>query len=100
MAHLSLNTAVIDRCRSLAESISQSVEGMIHSHTTVAIERTVLRLLGVEGAIAQSGGQTIPEVNIIVEDLRKAGALADGVLPLFVNGMIQKKMTARELASA
>jgi beta-lysine 5,6-aminomutase alpha subunit len=100
MAHLALNTAVIDRCRKLAESISQSVEGMIHSHTTVAIERTVLRLLGVEGAIAQSGGQTIPEVNIIVEDLRKAGALADGVLPLFVNGMIQKKMTARELASA
>jgi beta-lysine 5,6-aminomutase alpha subunit len=100
LAHLALNTAIVDRCRTLAESISKPVESMIHSHTTVAIERTVLRLLGVEDAVQQANGQSFPHVNIIVETLQKAGALENGVLIPFVNGMIQKKMTARELASA
>src|SRR5947209_1070188 len=99
MAHLALDRKVIDRCRALAESISRPVETMIEQHTTVAIERATLRLLGVEGAIEQAG-QWFPQVNVIIEDLRKGSALGQGVLHWFVNGMIQKKMTAPELASA
>lgn len=100
MAHLALNPKLISHCRKLAEDISVPVEKMIQSHTTVAIERAVLRLIGVEGAIEQKGGQSFPEVNLIVEDLRKEKALDRGVLYWFVNGMIQKKMPASELASA
>lgn len=99
MARLSLDQAKIERCRGLAVEISRPVEEMIHAHTTVAIERTVLRLLGVDGAVKEAGGQWFPEVNVIVEDLRREGALDRGVLHWFVNGMIQNKMTARELAA-
>lgn len=102
MAHLSnqsLDPKIIARCREIAERVSQPIEQMIQAHTTVAIERATLRLLGIEGAVQQMGGQSFPEVNIIVEDLRKEGVLDRGALHWFVNGMIQKKMTARELAA-
>jgi beta-lysine 5,6-aminomutase alpha subunit len=99
MAHLRLDTNVVSRCRALAEEISRPVESMIRAHTTVGIERATLRLLGVNGAV-QRGGQSFPEANVIVEDLLKEGALAQGVLHWFVNGMIQKRMPARELGAA
>src|SRR4051794_9632359 len=98
MAHLTLDKRQIDRCRELAGKISAPVEKMIDTHTTVAIERTVLRLLGCDGAVKQAG-QWFPEVNVIVEDLRREKALDRGALHWFVNGMIQKKMPARELAA-
>lgn len=99
MAHLQLDNKIIDRCRELAREISDPVEEMIQAHTTVSIERATLRLIGVEGAI-ERGGQWFPEVNAIVDDLHKEGVLEKGILHWFANGMIQKKMTARELATA
>jgi len=99
MAHLKLDTKTISRCRELAERISRPVEEMISTHTTIAIERATLRLIGVNGAIERAG-QLFPEVNAIIEDLHQAQALDKGVLYWFVNGMIQKKMPARELGHA
>jgi beta-lysine 5,6-aminomutase alpha subunit len=98
MAHLNLDTARIQHCRELARKISAPVESLIETHTTLAIERATLRLLGVEGAVSQAS-QVVPEVNVIVQDLQKAGGLEHGILRWFVNGMIQTKMTARELAA-
>jgi beta-lysine 5,6-aminomutase alpha subunit len=100
MAHLNLDKKLIDHCREMAIRISKPVETLIDTHTTVAIERAVLRLLGVEGAIQQGGGQWFPEVNLIVEDLRRENVLGRGILTWFVNGMIQTKMTASELGKA
>lgn len=105
MAHLKLDTQKIARCRELAEIISKPVEEMIRKHTTIAIERTTLRLIGVNGAIKR-GGQWYPEVNAICDDLHtnipkgEAKPLARGVLHYFVNGMIQTKMPASELGRA
>lgn len=100
MAHVELDVGKIERCRNLAKSIATPVEGMIAEHTTVSIERTALRLIGVNGALKQQGGQAFPHVNQIVEDLRKEGVLDRGVLYWFCNGMIQKKMPVTELAAA
>jgi len=97
MAHLTLDTQKIARCRELAENISLPIEEMIKRHTTIAIERTTLRLIGVNGAVKR-GGQWYPEVNAICEDLH--AHLSQGILHYFVNGMIQKKMTAPELGKA
>lgn len=99
MAHLNLDQGRIRHCREMAEGIAKPVEKMIQAHTTVAIERATLRLLGVNGAVAQ-GGQLFPESNIIVEILRKAGVLDRGVLHWFINGMIRQKMSASELGTA
>lgn len=99
MASLALDLRKIERCRALAARISEPVEAMIQAHTTVAIERATLRLLGANGAVAQ-GGQLYPAVNIVVEKLLKAAVLEAGALHWFVNGMIQKSAQASELAQA
>lgn len=99
MAHLSLDTPKIQQCRALAREIAKPVEQLIRTHTTLAIERASLRLLGVNGAIIRAG-QYFPEANVIVEELYRDKALGRGVLYWFVNGMIQKKMPAEELGAA
>ncbi len=99
MAQLRLDSSKIDHCRQLAREISKPVEELIDTHTTIAIERATLRLIGVNGAVNR-GGQAFPEVNAIIEDLQSEGTLSKGVLYWFVNGMIQKKMTAAELGTA
>ncbi|MBU6375370.1 MAG: hypothetical protein KGQ59_05200 [Bdellovibrionales bacterium] len=98
MAHLHLDPKKISHCRELANKISSPVEGLINTHTTVAIERASLRLIGVEGAVQQEK-QVVPEVNIIIQDLLHEGVLGRGALKWFVNGMIRTKMTPSELSS-
>ena len=98
MAQLCLDSSLISKCRQFAETISKPIEGLIHSHTTVAIERATLRLLGVEGAV-QQGGQWVPQVNLIVENLRVRNVLGHGVLHWFANGLIQTRKTVNDLAS-
>lgn len=99
MAHLKLNQSKIDRCRELAQRIAEPVEAMIQAHTTVAIERASLRMLGANGAV-QRGGQWYPSANAIIDDLQKEGVLSRGALRFFVNGMMQTGLPAPQLAQA
>lgn len=97
MPSLNLNQSVIDRCRAIADEVSRPVEKMIQEHTSISIERATLRLLGVDGAIAQAG-LMFPKVNIITDALKKKNALQRGVLFWFSNAMIQKNMTLQQVA--
>jgi len=99
MAHLNLDKQAIFNCRTLAEQIAKPIQTLIDSNTTVAIERATLRLIGVNGAVAK-GGQAFPEANIIVDQLHGDKKLGRGVLFWFVNGMIQKNMSAEKLGAA
>ncbi len=68
----------IAAARALAESITADVQAFIDRHTTVSVERSVLRLLGVDGAHRADGAE-VPLVNVVVEEVRKAGRLDDGI---------------------
>jgi beta-lysine 5,6-aminomutase alpha subunit len=96
MAEIQLDARKIKRCREIAQQVAKPIEALIESHTTIAIERATLRLLGVNGAVKR-GGQWYPEVNAIIDQLQEAGKLSEGVLRPFVNAMLSHKMTAPEL---
>ncbi len=98
MAHLNLDFEKVRRCRELAAQIARPVEALIATHTTIAIERAVLRLIGVSGAVQQSS-QVVPEVNLIVHEIHKARGLESGVLKWFANGLIQTGLSASELSA-
>src|SRR5438477_3822630 len=74
MAQLFVEPANISRARELARSAALGVQAFIDRHTTVSIERTVLRLLGISGA----GTRGAPLANLMVDRLREAGVLAKG----------------------
>ena len=97
MAHLSLDQKKIKRCREIAQTVAKPVEKLIESHTTIAIERATLRLIGVNDAVKRNG-QWYPMANAIIDDLHEKKLLGRGILTWFANGLIQKKMTPGELA--
>jgi len=60
---LNLDPAVVARARALAREAGQPVVELARSHTTVAVERAVLRLAGIHGADPDG----IPWVNRLVD---------------------------------
>src|SRR6059058_6696953 len=77
---LHLDQRVVRRARRLAERAAAPVVELARTHTTVSVERAVLRLAGLEGADAEG----IPWVNRLVEAVGNDVGLEHGVaLPVF-----------------
>ena len=74
MGKLNLDQEKITQGRRLAASIVEQVRQHIDTHTTVSVERAVLRLLGIDG-VDEAG---VPLVNVVVEGLQREGVLDQG----------------------
>ncbi len=72
---LNLDQEKIERARRAAASVAEGVMEEIKPRTTVAVERTILRLLGVDGIDEAE----IPLPNVLVEKLHAVQALPCGV---------------------
>lgn len=94
---LNLDQSLIDRGREAARKIAAQVQDeIILPSTTVAVERTVLRLLGIDGVDQQD----VPLPNVMVEQVHAGGELNKGVAYWLGNAMVAKQMTAQEVADA
>ncbi len=90
---LGLDQAKIDRARKLAGQIADDVMGSIADKTTVAMERTVLRLFGLDG-VNEEG---IPLPNVLVDAVVKKGKLERGISAWVLNAMLQTGMGIQEI---
>jgi beta-lysine 5,6-aminomutase alpha subunit len=75
MHPLPIDREVVARCRDLAAAVAGGVQRFIDAHTTVSIERTVLRAYGIDGV----DDQGVPLVNRCVERYRQSGVLDRGI---------------------
>lgn len=91
---LNLDPKVVDSARSCAGRIAASMQEFIDRHTTVSTERTVLRLLGVDGV----DDVETPLPNVVIDQIKDAGGLARGVAYWIGNAMIQTGKTPQEIA--
>jgi len=94
MLKLDLDTSLVSRSRAAAEKITTDFDWLFGSFSSVTIERTVLRLMGVDGAT--SDGKPLP--NLIVEQLQNSGALKKGAAIWMANAMHHKSKSAQEIA--
>ena len=89
----------IARCRALARTVADGVAVETAGFTTVAIERTVLRLLGVDGVDAEA----VPVPNRAAEALHAAGRLGRGAAvwlgSALAEGTSSPQQAAERLAS-
>ncbi|MEV0716160.1 lysine 5,6-aminomutase subunit alpha [Asanoa sp. NPDC050611] len=93
MAKLDLDPALVSRARELARRAGQPVVDLARSHTTVSVERAVLRLAGVTGADPDG----IPWVNRLVDAVVDEVGLEHGVaLPVFA-ALRQEGLTAADV---
>lgn len=75
MSKLRLNKSKVSEARNLALKTAEDTQKYIDVHTTVTVERTVCRLLGIDGTDAFD----VPYPNIIVDHILKDGDLGIGV---------------------
>ena len=94
MPHLKLDRALVDEARALARHIVDPIIEYIGGHTTVAIERATLRLLGVDGV----DDDDVPLPNCVVDSARPL--LAGGILRTFVAAMLRAGRNAQATAEA
>lgn len=91
---LNLDPKVIDSARSSAARIAKGMQSFIDRHTTVSTERTILRLLGVDGV----DDVETPLPNVVVDVLKESGGLSRGVAYWMGNAMIQTGLEPQEIA--
>ena len=96
MKKLNLDESKIARGRNLAGQIAEQVQTYINAHSTVTVERAVLRLLGINGVDQAE----VPLVNGVVGRLHKAGVLGKGALYWLVNAMLHLQQSPQQIAEA
>lgn len=81
---LNLDQGLIDKARASARKIAEDTQQFIDKHTTVTVERTVARLLGIDGV--DDIDKPLP--NVVVDNIQDGGGLPLGVAYLIGNAMI------------
>ncbi len=93
---LNLDLSKIDGARQTAGDIADQLHTWISGYTTTTIERTVARLLGVDG-VDEVG---VPLPNVLVDKLHLAGLLDQGLASWMARAVIATGKTAQEVADA
>lgn len=91
---LNLDWKVVDSARNHARNIARDMQDFIDAHTTVSTERTILRLLGVDGV----DDVETPLPNVVVDQIKAEGGLPRGVAYWMGNAMIQTGLEPQQIA--
>ena len=91
---LGLDSKKVAYARQLAANVAADVQRFVDGYTTVAVERTLCRLLGIDGVDANA----VPLPNVVVDSLKAAGVLGDGALFYVGNAMAVTGKTPMEIA--
>ncbi len=91
---LGLDFNKVEHARELAHNIASEVQSFVEDYTTVAVERTLCRLLGIDGVDENQ----VPLPNVVVDDLMEKGVLAQGVMFYIANAMVQTGLTPQQIA--
>lgn len=94
MGKLNLDENLVKRGRAAAGKIAEETQEFIDVHSTVAVERTICRLYGVDG-VDDAG---VPLPNIVVENIKLGGGLKKGAAYYLTNAVLNLGLTTQEIA--
>ena len=93
---LNLDNNKIQSARNAARSIAEDVQGFIDRHTTSTTERTVVRLLGVDGVDEIEK----PLPNVVVDNIIEGGGLSRGAAFWIGNAILQTGQDPQTVAES
>jgi beta-lysine 5,6-aminomutase alpha subunit len=93
---LGLDPGLVAACREAAAQVGRRTIDEIAGRTTVSIERTVARLLGVDGVDALDA----PLPNVLVDHVHERGGLGRGLAHWLGNAMVQTGNPPERIAAA
>jgi beta-lysine 5,6-aminomutase alpha subunit len=91
---LKIDNYLVERSRELSKKIVEDVQEFINTHSTTSVERSVVRLFGVDGV--NSDNEPLP--NILVDSVHKNGCLDRGIAYWVANACLQKDTTPQKIA--
>jgi len=91
---LNLDQSLIDKARESAGKIAEDTQVFIEQHTTVTVERTVTRLLGIDGV--DEIDKPLP--NVVVDNIKDGGGLSMGAAYWIGNAMIHTGKEPQQIA--
>jgi len=91
---LNLDWNIVEKARSVAKNIAIKTQEFIDQHTTTTIERTVCRLMGIDG-VDEFG---VPLPNIVVDNVNQGNLLGKGVATFIGNAMVKLGLRPQEIA--
>lgn len=91
---LNLNPQIIDSARKSSANIADNVQGFIDKHTTVAVERTIARLMGIDGVDEIEK----PLPNVVVDNIKEGGGLGKGLAFWIGNAIVQTGETPQQIS--
>lgn len=92
---LNINKKMVKSCRKSAKHIAKDVQKFIGIHSTVAVERTVCRLFGVDNVDEYD----VPIPNVVVEALQENKILEHGASDFFARAILHTGHSAQEIAN-
>ncbi len=94
MNKLNLDKDIIQACRMMAKHIAEDVQTWINQNTTVSVERTILRMLGIDGV--DSLGR--PLVNAVIDHLVKDADMTKGVAFYMAHAIFESSSDPTDVA--
>lgn len=91
---LNLNQELVTKARKSAKKVADDVQGFIELHTTVSVERAILRLLGIDGV----NEFEVPLPNVVIDHLAEKNCLSIGAAFYIGNAMLETGMNPQEIA--
>lgn len=91
---LGLDFKKVESAKQLARNIADDVQKFVDQYTTVTVERTLCRLIGIDGVDSND----VPLPNVVVNELHEAGVLNQGVLFFLGNAIIETKLSPQQIA--
>jgi len=84
----------VTEAKTMAATIAEEVQQFVNQYTTVAVERTLCRLMGIDGIDQHE----VPLPNVVVEKLFQEGLLGLGALYFLGNAIIETKLNPQQIA--
>ncbi len=94
MSKLNLNKEQINQSKIYAKQIADDVMSFIDRHTTVSVERSILRLLGIDGI----NEFQVPYVNVVIDHIKNNADLSKGVCHYLSYAMHEYHLSPNEIA--
>ncbi|MDD3477529.1 MAG: lysine 5,6-aminomutase subunit alpha [Candidatus Izemoplasmatales bacterium] len=96
MNQFHLDPSIIETCRQDAFLIADEVLSMVEQHSTVSVERSVLRLIGVDGV----NDLLEPLPNMMVDEVYHHGDLSKGISRYLASALFQSGLNLTEFQQA
>lgn len=75
----------VNYAKGVSKQIAENVQQFVEEYTTVAVERTLCRLVGIDGI----DGNGVPLPNVVVDEIHAKGLLSQGALYFLGNAVIE-----------